>query len=672
MKTTLIVTIIISCIITLILPEIHATLYNDQQNSFSMTYSSGWIPDKFSIIENNDENNIVYFDYFEEGIFPKADIDELWTYEGGDISDIKHAGMLIHDIHNPINNNDEDYGGMLFDLQNIECLKSNSYNQNAICTDLLLLENKKTTINDNDAYQIKYSWIEKYNYCDYSESISHPNCYEKEFKNISIITDIITEDKVWRINSFFRSDMANLLEKDIHYMIDSLKFLEKTTEDLKIPSWIKNNAGWWAEGVIEDTTFIGGIQYMIDNLIIAIPEQKTSTFLKIEPSQVYLPEYSKGISEVILSGKLKTEEKKRGYDITFEVTRPDGQTDNLRTRVTNGDYKLIYNIGIDHPLGKYTVVGKYSIGDLKIGPNSFNLKQNNDKNSVLIPIWVKNNAGWWSNDNISDNEFISTMQFLVSEDIIVLDKDKKQSHMTGNLESELVIYQSKLSTQKEPFSVLVVQATKNDTCTPQERQNTKNYGQLTEYMLKKNLRDNPTEVIAVCMKLGDIKESTYPLILKELEVNRPNLIIAVGDIEANFESYYDFGAYGWWACLPVYDVGLTSYTTSCGINIIVVCECDERYEDYHEGGIWTLSHEIAHYMLFEQNYSSVIYADNVHWVESQYQSCRDNNSKEIECTNLYESFTGYDQDYDIMNIQYLKSNKDIIQNQISQEIHSLK
>ena len=174
------------------------------------------------------------------------------------------------------------------------------------------------------------------------------------------------------------------------------------------------------------------------------------------------------------------------------------------------------------------------------------------------------------------------------------------------------------------------------------------------------------------MKLGDIKQSTYPLILKELEINRPNLIIAIGDIGANFESYYDFGAYGWWACLPVYDVGLTSFTTSCGINIIVVCECDGRYDDYHEGAIWTLSHEIAHYMLFEQNYSSAIFADNVHWLESQYQACRENDSKEIECVKLYESFSGYNQDYDIMDIQYLKSNRNNIQEQISQEIHSLK
>ena len=666
----LIVFIIISCILSLIVPDAFATLYNDQQNNISIKYPAEWTFDNFSVLEDSKKDKIVYFNYYEEGIFPKADIDELWTYEGGDISDVKHAEMLVHNIDNPDTENDENYAVKLFDSQYTECLWSHSQNQGATCDELVLLESKNMKINGKDAHQIKYSWTEKYTYCDYSESISYPSCLEKEFENISIITDIINKDKVLRINSFFRSDMGNFLEMDVHNIINSLEFLEKKSNDLKIPAWIKNNAGWWSEGVIKDSTFIDGIQYMVDNLIITIPEQGNSNFLKVEPSQVYPPNHSRGISEVILSGKLKVE--RVGYDMILEITRPDGQVDILRSKITNGNYELIYNVGIDHPVGKYSIVGKYPIGNIEIGPSSFNLKQNNDKDSVLIPIWVKNNADWWSNDIISDEEFISTMQFLVGEGIIVLDKNKTEIHMVGNIESELLIYQSKLFTQKEPFSVLVIQATKNDVCSPQEKQHTKNYGQITEYMLKKNLRDNPTEIIAVCMKLGDIKQSTYPLILKELEINRPNLIIAIGDIGANFESYYDFGAYGWWACLPVYDVGLTSFTTSCGINIIVVCECDGRYDDYHEGAIWTLSHEIAHYMLFEQNYSSAIFADNVHWVESQYQACRENDSKEIECVKLYESFSGYNQDYDIMDIQYLKSNRNNIQEQISQEIHSLK
>jgi hypothetical protein len=43
---------------------------------------------------------------------------------------------------------------------------------------------------------------------------------------------------------------------------------------LSIPKWIKNNAGWWASDEIDDIAFLTGISYMISNKIIEIPEPK--------------------------------------------------------------------------------------------------------------------------------------------------------------------------------------------------------------------------------------------------------------------------------------------------------------------------------------------------------------------------------------------------------------
>ena len=37
-----------------------------------------------------------------------------------------------------------------------------------------------------------------------------------------------------------------------------------------IPSWIKNNAGWWADGMITEDEFLKGIEYLINNNIILI------------------------------------------------------------------------------------------------------------------------------------------------------------------------------------------------------------------------------------------------------------------------------------------------------------------------------------------------------------------------------------------------------------------
>ena len=43
----------------------------------------------------------------------------------------------------------------------------------------------------------------------------------------------------------------------------------------EIPSWIKNNAGWWADGQIDDTAFIQGIQYLITEEIMDIPQTES-------------------------------------------------------------------------------------------------------------------------------------------------------------------------------------------------------------------------------------------------------------------------------------------------------------------------------------------------------------------------------------------------------------
>jgi hypothetical protein len=39
----------------------------------------------------------------------------------------------------------------------------------------------------------------------------------------------------------------------------------------EIPSWIKNNAGWWADGQIDDRSFVGGIQFLIQEGILSVP-----------------------------------------------------------------------------------------------------------------------------------------------------------------------------------------------------------------------------------------------------------------------------------------------------------------------------------------------------------------------------------------------------------------
>ncbi len=49
------------------------------------------------------------------------------------------------------------------------------------------------------------------------------------------------------------------------------------TPETSIPSWIKNNAGWWADGQIDDSSFVSGIQWLISNDVMTIPPTEQGT-----------------------------------------------------------------------------------------------------------------------------------------------------------------------------------------------------------------------------------------------------------------------------------------------------------------------------------------------------------------------------------------------------------
>ena len=45
---------------------------------------------------------------------------------------------------------------------------------------------------------------------------------------------------------------------------------EPEPEEIEIPAWIKNNAGWWADGSIGDKDFVSGIQFLITEGIMQL------------------------------------------------------------------------------------------------------------------------------------------------------------------------------------------------------------------------------------------------------------------------------------------------------------------------------------------------------------------------------------------------------------------
>jgi len=95
--------------------------------------------------------------------------------------------------------------------------------------------------------------------------------------------------------------------------------LTEKEEKPKVPGWIKNNVQWWADGQVDDQTFLNGIEFMVKEKVIDIP---------------VLPEQASDVAE------------------------------------------------------------------------------------QKIPDWIRNNAIWWSEGAISEDDFVNGIEFLVQKGIV--------------------------------------------------------------------------------------------------------------------------------------------------------------------------------------------------------------------------------------------------------------
>ena len=72
-------------------------------------------------------------------------------------------------------------------------------------------------------------------------------------------------------------DLFDVVAKDPRTINIDLVYPESSQSTTQIPLWIKTNAKWWADGQIEDSDFVQGIQYLITQEIIKIPETKAGS-----------------------------------------------------------------------------------------------------------------------------------------------------------------------------------------------------------------------------------------------------------------------------------------------------------------------------------------------------------------------------------------------------------
>lgn len=174
------------------------------------------------------------------------------------------------------------------------------------------------------------------------------------------------------------------------------------SENILIPHWIKETARLWSEEKIDDTRFIQSIQHLIKDEIIQAPLSESLE------NVYFLPKYGQ-TSFITISGI--TGDLKKTNNAFLTIIRPDGKTIESKAAVLeSGVYQTTLILDRDFPRGTYKVIGTFN--GVAIPTSFFYVKEST---LAKIPLWFKNNAGWWADGKISDVDFVSGLQYLINK-----------------------------------------------------------------------------------------------------------------------------------------------------------------------------------------------------------------------------------------------------------------
>jgi len=146
--------------------------------------------------------------------------------------------------------------------------------------------------------------------------------------------------------------------------------IEKGKKSTEVPVWIKNNAKWWSSNQIDDKTFLSGIEYLVKTGIISTSDEIAESILENNnsnesdwqtsgPFQINKSKYSIGEKVFLVANSLNPNEK---GEIAF--MRPSNSTDSMVyvTVPFDGSTKSVFNYYIDPELSKEK--GICSINDI--------------------------------------------------------------------------------------------------------------------------------------------------------------------------------------------------------------------------------------------------------------------------------------------------------------------
>ena len=214
---------------------------------------------------------------------------------------------------------------------------------------------------------------------------------------------------------------------------DSNQVFERSDYTHTIPEWIKNNAGWWANDDIEEKEFLSAIDYLLSNEILRINIPREEFSMELNSQTYYVSKYN--------SDKIKISGWHEGNEqdlIQCDLWEPDalsGFSKNLSLLRNYADHNFEQEITLNLDWKEGTYVLECEFQNQPLTTLSFEIIHGESPQvektiKSKVPLWIKNNAGWWADGTLDDSTFLNGLEYLVQNGII--DAGKYNSKILEN------------------------------------------------------------------------------------------------------------------------------------------------------------------------------------------------------------------------------------------------
>ena len=238
------------------------TIYKNTEYEFGLKYPEEWFVDDTKV-DFEDKTRILF-------ISPKKDnLNRTLTVEFSDKSKITDF-------------NDQTIQDALIDYEKKYCDARSVDGNNFVCENFVLLESKIQNESKGKVYTLKYFWNDGLRYHVTQKNYIFTDDKLWEITGEGILAPFLLTEHVMEhvINSFMLDKISSpnnppiTSEPEEPTQIDppSLELDAGPAETTQIPDWVRGNAEWWAQGAIGDSDFVSGLQYLIKEGIMTIPE----------------------------------------------------------------------------------------------------------------------------------------------------------------------------------------------------------------------------------------------------------------------------------------------------------------------------------------------------------------------------------------------------------------